>query len=296
MSVRLHGFLASTCLAVPLLLAGSVHGQISFDLVIPDAVLPYDLATGIGELTIQPTFEESPLDPGFPEEVEGFSFGIAHDPAFLDVTAIQQQPILSLMNGGTGPDFWATSLLNGGVTVGAVWSYLGTEVVFFDGPTALFELSYDTNAMTLAGDTDGATTGLQWSEQLAPGPGVPPVAIVIVVGGFGQDTELFDGTITLEPVANPFVRGDFDGDGSVTFPDPLATLSYLFVTGSMVPECFDAVDADDNGSLQLPDPLLVLNYLFVPASPPPEPPFPDCGEDPSNGDPLDCTVLPPGCQ
>ena len=86
-----------------------------------------------------------------------------------------------------------------------------------------------------------------------------------------------------------FVRGDVDNDGIVSLPDPLATLSYLFISGSPVPVCLDACDTDDDGSVDLTDALGVLNFLFVTGSAAPAAPFPDAGADPTaDSIPGDC--------
>jgi hypothetical protein len=79
----------------------------------------------------------------------------------------------------------------------------------------------------------------------------------------------------------PFVRGDADLDRRVTLTDPLAILVHLFNGGPL--DCLDAGDVNDDGELNLSDVLHALNYLFT-GGPPPPPPHPDTGIDPTTDD------------
>ena len=78
----------------------------------------------------------------------------------------------------------------------------------------------------------------------------------------------------------PFVRGNCDGDAFINISDPIFLLGYMFSGGS-APNCFSACDIDDDGALQISDPIYPLFHLFVLGSPPPPPPFPDLGPDPT---------------
>lgn len=92
------------------------------------------------------------------------------------------------------------------------------------------------------------------------------------------------------PVPPRFVRGDANGDGSLTISDAVRVLRYLFGF-PLVPPCIKAADADDDGSLALADPIAVLQYLFA-SGPPPWHPFPECGWD-GRPDGLRCDAYPP---
>lgn len=74
-----------------------------------------------------------------------------------------------------------------------------------------------------------------------------------------------------------FVRGDANGDGTLTLADPVAILNRLFLGGASLP-CEKAADADDDGILRLVDSVYILRDLFSSGSPPPAP-FPHCGLD-----------------
>ncbi len=82
-----------------------------------------------------------------------------------------------------------------------------------------------------------------------------------------------------------FIRGDGNDDGMVDIADPSYTLIYLFgVNGPSV--CLDAQDSNDDGVVNIADPVHELGWLFT-LGPPPPPPFPNCGSDPT-ADGLDC--------
>jgi hypothetical protein len=81
-----------------------------------------------------------------------------------------------------------------------------------------------------------------------------------------------------------FLRGDPNGDGAVDLSDALKILFHLFAGGSLA--CDDAADIDDDENLNLTDAIALLEYLFR-GGPPPRPPFPGEGLDPS-GSGLGC--------
>jgi len=62
-------------------------------------------------------------------------------------------------------------------------------------------------------------------------------------------------------------------------------LGYYF--GETGLDCMDAGDVDDNGEVTMGDGLRALGYYFGDLASAPEPPFPDCGLDPT-ADGLDC--------
>ncbi len=82
------------------------------------------------------------------------------------------------------------------------------------------------------------------------------------------------------PFLKRFLRGDFDGDLQLDIADPIATLNFLFVANAEDPPCRDSVDFDDGGQVDISDPIASLNFLFV-GGPPPLPPYPSPGFDPS---------------
>jgi hypothetical protein len=90
------------------------------------------------------------------------------------------------------------------------------------------------------------------------------------------------------PASPRFIRGDIDGDLSVTSADADSIWEYLF--GSYTPTCLDALDANDSGWIDVEDWFHVDQYINS-SGPAPLPPFPSCGTDPTD-DELDCASHP----
>ena len=88
---------------------------------------------------------------------------------------------------------------------------------------------------------------------------------------------MFNGAVP-RPV---FLRGDTDGNGIYTLGDAVQVLERLFAgREEFTSGCDDAGDSDDNGVFTIGDAIWLLNYQFA-GGPPPEPPAPHCGTDPT---------------
>ncbi|MEE2856221.1 MAG: FG-GAP-like repeat-containing protein [Planctomycetota bacterium] len=83
-----------------------------------------------------------------------------------------------------------------------------------------------------------------------------------------------------------FIRGECNGDDAIDIADGTFLLNFLFVNGA-TPTCIKTCDVNDDSTVNLADAVALLGYLFSNAPPPP-PPFPDCGIDPTD-DNLDCS-------
>ena len=119
--------------------------------------------------------------------------------------------------------------------------------------------------------------------------------------GFNLDL-LFDdsldrgglGALFVKGVADAaFARGDSNGDGTVNIADAIATLGFLF-GGAEAPQCLDSADANDDGGLNIADAIATLGFLFGGGGDLP-PPFPGCGNDPTEDTLLDCVYPPENC-
>lgn len=88
------------------------------------------------------------------------------------------------------------------------------------------------------------------------------------------------------PPSDEFIRGDANNDGSVNIADVISLLGSLFA-GDPPPVCPDAGDFNDDGGQNIADAITLLGNLFS-AGPPLPPPFPNCGEDGTPNDALDC--------
>jgi len=91
-----------------------------------------------------------------------------------------------------------------------------------------------------------------------------------------------------------FKRGDANADGEVDIADAVYSLGCLF-HGGPIALCRDAADVNDDGNDNIADVVFALMHLFIPGSPPPPPPFPLCGSDPTGADSLDCEQSTGGC-
>ncbi len=81
-----------------------------------------------------------------------------------------------------------------------------------------------------------------------------------------------------------FARGDANSDGRIDVSDAVGLLGGLFLGERL--ECFDAGDVDDGGSVDITDAIALLLHLFL-GGPPPAPPHPACGVDPT-ADSIEC--------
>ncbi len=129
----------------------------------------------------------------------------------------------------------------------------------------------------------GATT-TQIAVETPPGDSLGPVDVLVTDGGQRQ-VLVPDGFIYGNQPT--FRRGDANCDSSPNIGDAIFILGHLFAGDEAVIRCEDALDINDDGAVDISDPIYLLQYLFV-SGPPPAPPFPDLGEDPTTGDSLGC--------
>lgn len=94
--------------------------------------------------------------------------------------------------------------------------------------------------------------------------------------------------VTVDP-GEAFLRGDVDGNTSLTVGDAVVTLRYLFARGES-PACLKSADTTDDGRLDVADAVSMLLHLFGGVSSLPAP-FGVCGTDPTPDD-LPCAA---GC-
>ncbi|MBI4605554.1 MAG: hypothetical protein HY721_26620 [Planctomycetes bacterium] len=85
--------------------------------------------------------------------------------------------------------------------------------------------------------------------------------------------------------ADPFRRGEVNGDGAHDLTDAVVILTHLFLGGGPI-FCADSADVNDDGRVDIADPIRLLNYLFAGSGAPP-PPYEEPGQDPTD-DGLDC--------
>ena len=95
----------------------------------------------------------------------------------------------------------------------------------------------------------------------------------------GLESGLTTCDIDVTSVGLTFLRGDANEDLLINLGDVISILSYLFASGE-APDCVDALDINDSGGVNIADAINELSYLFS-GGPPPAPPFPDVGLDPT---------------
>jgi hypothetical protein len=95
----------------------------------------------------------------------------------------------------------------------------------------------------------------------------------------GLESGLTTCDIDVTSVGLTFLRGDANEDLLINLGDVISILSYLFASGQ-APDCVDALDINDSGGVNIADAINELSYLFS-GGPPPAPPFPDVGLDPT---------------
>jgi PKD repeat protein len=127
----------------------------------------------------------------------------------------------------------------------------------------------------------GSITRLELRNQT----GRPPLNNIFTVNGFSVLPTLGEeGSISIERLTFPpprfFIRGDADATGVLDLTDAVITLNFLF-GGIEAVACEDGADVTDDGEINVTDPIVALNYLFR-AGPPPPPPFPEAGLDPTD--------------
>jgi len=88
----------------------------------------------------------------------------------------------------------------------------------------------------------------------------------------------------------PFLRGDANGDSQLDISDALNVIFVVFGLGQPL-GCQDAGDANDDGGIDISDGMYILGFVFEGSAPPPAPGVLTCGVDPTDNDPLNCSVF-----
>jgi hypothetical protein len=97
--------------------------------------------------------------------------------------------------------------------------------------------------------------------------------------GIGEELAASVVNFVVAPPDEVFVRGDANGDRRVDLSDVVFTLGFVFLAGRP-PAVLDSADANDDGRVNSADAVRLLLFLFS-EFPPPPPPFPRPGRDPT---------------
>lgn len=242
-------------------------------------------------------------------DLQGWSYGLAHDNAKLALVGAQASATVAALNGGQGPDFYSVNTNPAGGAGVAIAAVIGMappfNVIALTGGQKVHTetMTYRSAVELLQANGDQAVdTKLTIVNEVL---GDPPVAAVIVVEEEGVEfAQKTDATIRLTPVPaggvlRKFRRGDANNDRIVDIADGVWILSYAFRSGR-VPPCKDAADGNDDGRIDQSDAILVIYYQLL-NGPAPKAPFTTCGTDPSDTssdtpeDGLNCLVEGNGC-
>ena len=211
--------------------------------------------------------------------VQGFSLSVAHDAGVLEITGATQEgtdadevfrPLgferIETVDNETGEGFVCAVVL----------SLVQPVTLPPEGFFSLARASY--RALVLPEDSAGVSTTVEYRDGLRGS--AQPVRNRLTWNGRSVTPCVVPFSIRLTSLPpGIFLRGDFDGGGSVDISDAVAVIGYLFLAGRP-PGCFDAADANDDGRLDIADPIFGLDFLFRGGAPPPVP-FPLAGPDPT---------------
>lgn len=271
--------LRALVLGLSLVACSGAYAQ-SFEYSLPSPTVPFNPTDGSGTAIVDVTVTEL-ASASFPNATQALSLGVAHQTTTLDLISVDSVGALSAVRAGMGPEFFGTSFYANGATVGCVYTFDLSEEITFSSATPVVELTYTGDVDALQGVFTDVTGSVSFVQTL----GDPDVRNAVLSDFVEYVPSFVPGTITFTPVLPDFVRADVNGDGEINLVDVARCLSVLF-QGDTV-ECTDAVDIDDNGILEITDAVSLLSYLFLSGGPPAAP-FPDCGADPTPGDPVPC--------
>ncbi len=207
-------------------------------------------------------------------DLQGWSFGVAHDPAVLDLLSVETGMTTATAGPSGGPPtFYSVTMLSDGFVVGALLSSHGVPIYLPVG------VDYELEVPHYEIITDPTGSEVCPSSAL----GSPPVATVATHQGAAYTFVTSCGAFE----SGMYTRGDCNADLTIDLADAIYVELYLFLSGE-VPGCLQACDTNDDGQLDIADSIYLLNYLFVGGSTPPAP-FVACGLD-QTPDSLTCDM------
>ncbi len=221
--------------------------------------------------------------------VEGWSYGVAHDDAVLELlggtlqdTDVESVTYLECCVGFNMRDIQTCDRVTDPECRNPIpgGGFLSALILSFTKPVNL-EVRRNTIVRAqyrLRKDPGPGGSLIQVVDSLKQ-KGSPRVDINITVNGISRSPRLLvDGLIRRS--GERFSRGDVDGSGRISISDILNVL--YTAAGILEPrvQCQDLFDADDDGRLTVADGISLIRYLFQ-RGPKPPPPFLTCGGDPT---------------
>ena len=234
-------------------------------------------------------------------DTAGFSMSLTHDASYLTpvgvalgATPASLQQMTTTLQAGTcavasslGPEIVMTNITASGVSIhvqntieptAITDSFCLASIDWGAGDTAAI-IEYAVDTTSLAGDSVGATTTLQWAD-IGDDVG-NSVSCAAPRTPFAMEAPALvttnDITISFVP-ARDFIRGDCNGDGALNITDAIYLLNGYIAQPTVGPpsSCPAACDTNDDASVNISDVPFFLSYLFA-AGPAPAAPFPNCG-------------------
>jgi len=237
------------------------------------------------DITVRLDFDHDPTNENA-GDIQGWSYGICHDADLLTPIAIEQAEDTRSLRGGQGPGYYRANLpdeipgggSHDGVTVAVVVDF--TQQVDISPQNGWKDAIVTYKADCPGADCTGGPLGV--GTEIVPCDktlGDPPVEAMMVVKGQVIRLYSYDSAqVYIEP-SSGFVRGNANGDDRIDIADAIFVLGYLFGNGT-APEVPDSADANDDGGIDIADAIYILGFLFG-GGPPPPPPYPDPGTDPT---------------
>ena len=212
--------------------------------------------------------------------IQGFSYGVAHDTAVLEILSATGKGALNVI----APAAWtATKIAQDKL------GFIQSMVLTFEYPP--IELPVRDNLKLAIAKyrvlaVPVSDSKLRFTNGLRP-PGSPEFVIVFSIAGWAKYPKTVDNAVIggSNPLSK-FSRGDANGDGSISLADAIVSLQNVFLSQLVLFDCEDMLDANDDGVLDISDPVFLLNYLFR-SGPPLPGPFKRCGQD-GESDALRC--------
>jgi hypothetical protein len=227
--------------------------------------------------------------------IEGWSYGICHDPDRMSVTDFSLEDTdTGAIGNGAGPSIMTVAfgddLLPGathGFTVYVIVDILGLTTIPAVNNWRDLQVTYELNAPELDCGNQEATldTEVRVCSNVLGSPAVECAMERAGVRTSPAEESTGTVTITCQPI---FLRGAINTpDPQVDLGDAVFILQYLFANGPP-PGCMDAADVNDDALVQIADATYLLGHLFALGASPPAP-YPACGPDPTE-DRLSCAT------
>ncbi|MFN0060886.1 MAG: hypothetical protein ACKVX7_20715 [Planctomycetota bacterium] len=190
--------------------------------------------------------------------LQGWSFGVCHDPSELSYLGAVDGSTTMTVQGGGPPDFSAITPYPTGIAAGVVVSFFGTFTMPAGYDRAVLDITYSHLGPV------GLTAIIDYCGTL----GSPAIDVVMVSGGITFTPPSSGGVIDATPIGG-FLRGDADGTGALAVADMVRLHDHLWPTGSppTLLSCIGAIETDsgdvnDNEHLTIGDQITLRDHLF----------------------------------